>query len=361
MQQREGAADDALQAALRHAEVGAHRGGVLVVELGELGLDAGGHRDRGGVDARGVVRDRGRHLVAALVDVRDEEDGLRRQGMDRLGAVHLRRHRDGPRRAPRLQRGDEVAQPGLLGHGGAVAAPRRADDALQAALGLLEVGEDELGLDRLDVAPGVDVALGVDDVRVVVGAHDVDDRVDLADVGQELVAQPLALVRAAHQARDVVEVDGVEDDLGGADRLGHALEALVADGDDGDVRLDRRERVVRRLGARPGQGVEERGLARVGHPDDADPHRPSPPDGGAQQRARGDVGRVVDAEVDPRERHRRRGRVERRGGAGRERAEGARGGEGRRGVRAREAQRRRRGHERGQAVEPRPAAAHDAP
>ena len=52
---------------------------------------------------------------------------------------------------------------------------------------------------------------------VVVGAHDVDDRVGLADVGQELVAQALALVRAAHEAGDVVEVDRVLDDVRGAD------------------------------------------------------------------------------------------------------------------------------------------------
>jgi hypothetical protein len=60
-----------------------------------------------------------------------------------------------------------------------------------AALGLLEVRVDQLGLDRLDVAQRVDRALGVDDVRVVVRADDVDDRVGLADVGQELVAEAL--------------------------------------------------------------------------------------------------------------------------------------------------------------------------
>ena len=99
-----------------------------------------------------------------------------------------------------------------------VAAARLAHDALVAALGLLEVGEDQLGLDRLDVACGIDAALGVDDVRVGVRAHDVDDRVGLADVRQELVAQALALVRAGDQAGDVVEGDRVLDDLARADR-----------------------------------------------------------------------------------------------------------------------------------------------
>ena len=45
------------------------------------------------------------------------------------------------------------------------------------------------------------------------------ERVGLADVGQELVAEPLALVRAGDEPGDVVEVDRVRDDVRGADRL----------------------------------------------------------------------------------------------------------------------------------------------
>ena len=46
-------------------------------------------------------------------------------------------------------------------------------------------------------------------------ADDVQQRVALADVGQELVAEALALGRAGHQAGDVVELDRVPDDVGG--------------------------------------------------------------------------------------------------------------------------------------------------
>ena len=56
-----------------------------------------------------------------------------------------------------------------------VAAARLPHHALEPALGLLEVGVDQLGLDRLDVAHRVDAALGVDDVRGRVGADDVHD------------------------------------------------------------------------------------------------------------------------------------------------------------------------------------------
>ena len=55
------------------------------------------------------------------------------------------------------------------------------------------------------------------------------------------------------------------------------LQPLVGDRHDRDVRLDRRERVVGGLGAGARQRVEERGLARVRHADDADLHRARPP------------------------------------------------------------------------------------
>ena len=175
-----------------------------------------------------------------------------------------------------------------------------------AALGLLEVGVDQLGLDRLDVGRRVDAALGVDDVVVVVGADDVQDRVGLADVGQELVAEALALVRAGDEPGDVVDLDRVGDDVRGADRAGDRVEALVGDGQHRDVRLDRGERVVGRLGAGLRERVEQRRLAGVGHPDDADLHRPRLPTTVPSERARGDVGRVVHAEVQAAERHRER-------------------------------------------------------
>ena len=44
-------------------------------------------------------------------------------------------------------------------------------------------------------------------------AHDLHDRVHLADVGEKLVAQALAAARAAHEPGDVDEFDGRRDDL----------------------------------------------------------------------------------------------------------------------------------------------------
>ncbi len=80
-------------------------------------------------------------------------------------------------------------------------------------------------------------------------------------------------MRAGDEAGDVVEGDGVGDDLAAAEALGELIEALVVHRHDRDVRLDRRERVVRGLRPRLREGVEQRALARVRHSDDPDLHR----------------------------------------------------------------------------------------
>ena len=215
---------------------------------------------------------------------------------------------------------------------------------------------------------GIDVALGVDDAVVAVGAHDVHDRVGLADVGEEAVAEPLALVGAGDETGDVVEVDRVVDELGGADGRGDLVEAPVEDGHDGDVGLDRGEGVVGGLGAGLGERVEERGLAGVGQPTMPMRVLTTPPAGRSgsrdhaharaparsrsrrrpERRSGEDVGRIVHAEVQPRERERPGERVQRSGGQPQPRVE-PRSGERGRGVGAREAELRRRPGQRGQA------------
>ena len=85
--------------------------------------------------------------------------------------------------------------------------------------------------------------------------------------------------------------------------------------------------------------------------------RPALPTSVPEQRAGGDVRRVVHAEVDARQRHRGGAGVERLGRQ--QRRERARRGERRRGVRGGKAQRRRRRDERRQLLEVRALAAHD--
>ena len=87
----------------------------------------------------------------------------------------------------------------------------------------------------------------------------------------EPVAQPLAGAGAGHQAGDVHELDRARHRARRLEQAPDLFEPLVAHLDHADVGLDRAERVgghVRLPAA--GEGVEERGLAGVGQPDDAD-------------------------------------------------------------------------------------------
>jgi hypothetical protein len=103
--------------------------------------------------------------------------------------------------------------------------------------------------------------------------HDVEDRVDVADVSEKPVAQTLTLVRAAHQPGDVDELDLLGDAALDLEGVSDPVEPRVGDGHDRDVRVDRRERILGGLGARARERVEERRLARVRQPYDADLHR----------------------------------------------------------------------------------------
>ena len=140
----------------------------------------------------------------------------------------------------------------------------------QRLLDGLQVGEDQLGVDRLDVVARRYLAVHVDDVGVAERADDLADRVGLADVGKELVAEPRAFARALDDAGDVDEGDGRRHDLGPAVDLRENSEARIGDADDADIGIDRRERVVRGKDLVLGQSVEQRGLADVGQADDAD-------------------------------------------------------------------------------------------
>ena len=62
----------------------------------------------------------------------------------------------------------------------------------------------------------------VDDVRVLEAAHDVDERIHLADVAEEFVAEALAVRGAFDQAGDVHELEGRGDERGDLGDLARA-------------------------------------------------------------------------------------------------------------------------------------------
>ena len=139
----------------------------------------------------------------------------------------------------------------------------------QPALDGFEVFELQLGVDDSFVAHGVYRAVHMGDVAVVEAAQHVDDGVGVADVAQELVAQPLALRGPFDQARDVDDLDRGRHDALRAVDFRQPDEPFVGYGDDAHVGLDRTEGEICRLRLGVRQAVEQGRFADVGQTDDS--------------------------------------------------------------------------------------------
>ena len=96
------------------------------------------------------------------------------------------------------------------------------------------------------------------------------DGVGLADVGEELVAEPFALGRALHETGDVEELHRRRHRPLRLYDPRELVEPVVGDVRRADVRILRGEGIVRGENAGGGERVEERGLADVGQSDDAE-------------------------------------------------------------------------------------------
>ena len=165
--------------------------------------------------------------------------------------------------------GLEPLEQGRLLFGFAVTSFGGARHSLQRLLDRLQVGKRQLGVNHLDVALGIDAIGDVSDVLVLEAAHDVSNRLDFADVGEELVAETFSLGRALDQACDVDELHDRRHRLLRLHLRGQRIEPRIRDRHDARRGLDRAERVVLGRDLRIGESVEEGRLADVGQADDA--------------------------------------------------------------------------------------------
>ncbi len=269
-QQTVARADEPVEARFRKAHVGEEELFLLRLHAGDFGLGFGADGQHGRALGLGGLPDHLKERVVlhpalevVLAHVGGVNHGLGRQqrhGGQQRGLVLGALHRAGG--LPGVQRfldPQEEIQLFLVFFVGL----NQFSGLFDAAVEHLEVGEDQLHVDGLDVALRVDAALHVDDVVVHEAAHHVDHGVALADVGEELVAQPLSLGGPAHQAGDVDELDGRGRVFARVAQVREPVEALVRHGDDAHVRLDGAERVVGGLRPRVGDGVEQRALPDV--------------------------------------------------------------------------------------------------
>ena len=117
---------------------------------------------------------------------------------------------------------------------------------------------------------GIDAAFDMDHVVVLEAAQHIGDGVDLADIGEELIAEPFALRGAAHQPGNIDEGEPRGDHLRGLGDGREPVEPRIGHRHVADIGLDGAERIIGGLGRGAlRQRVEQGGLADIGQPDDA--------------------------------------------------------------------------------------------
>ena len=109
----------------------------------------------------------------------------------------------------------------------------------------------------------------MDDVLIVKAPDHMDNRVCHADVGEELVAQPLSPAGPLHQTGDVYELDHRRGSLLGMVHLAELVQPGVRHGHHAHVGVDGAEGVIGALRAGVGNSVEEGRFAHVGQAYDA--------------------------------------------------------------------------------------------
>ena len=134
---------------------------------------------------------------------------------------------------------------------------------LRAPFHGLQVRQNQLQIDDLNITPGINAAIDVDDVFVLKAAHHVNDGIHFANMRKEFVAQPLAAAGTLHQACNVHKFHRRRRDLLGLIHPRQLVKPLVRHGYHAGVGLDGAERIVGRLRTRACNGVEQRALAYV--------------------------------------------------------------------------------------------------
>ena len=153
--------------------------------------------------------------------------------------------------------GDELLQHRDLGLGTGVVGAGGLLGPVEALLEGGQVGEAELEVDDLAVTDRVHLAHHVLDVVVLEAPDDMDDRVHVADVGEELVAEALALAGTLDQAGDVHELHRGGQDPLRLDDVRQGAESRVRHLHHAGVRLDGGKRVVGHQRPRRSERVEQ--------------------------------------------------------------------------------------------------------
>ena len=132
-----------------------------------------------------------------------------------------------------------------------------------------QICEDEFQIDGFNIPDRVYAAVHMDDIRVFKAAHDMDNRIALADVCKELVAESLTLRRALDESCNVDELNDRRCDLLCMIQIAKQLQPLIRHRHNPDVRVDCAERIVCSLCPGFRQGIKQSTLSNIRKSDDS--------------------------------------------------------------------------------------------
>ena len=127
-----------------------------------------------------------------------------------------------------------------------------------------KIRQREFGIDGLDIGQRIHLPRHVDNVFIFEAAYDMGNRIGLANVGEELVAEAFALGGTRHQSCDINEFDDRRHHLLRFDDGRQRRKARIRHLDDANIGLNGAEGIVFRCDASLGQGIEQGGFADVG-------------------------------------------------------------------------------------------------
>ena len=134
----------------------------------------------------------------------------------------------------------------------------------------LQVRQNQLSVNGLHIGGGVDLAVHVNDVRVIKRTHHLRDSVRLTNVREELITQALTLRSALHNTRNINERNSRRQNTLRTKNLSQTVQTRIRQVHHAHVRVNSRERVVSRQHSVAGQSVEQGGLAHVRQANNAD-------------------------------------------------------------------------------------------
>ena len=127
-----------------------------------------------------------------------------------------------------------------------------------------KIGQDQLCVDYFDVADRIDRSADVMNIGVLETAHDLHDRIHLANVAQELIAETFPRARSLDEARDVDELDRRRNNFLRMRKFRERFKSRIGYGDDAEIWIDRAERIIGSLRfACARDRVKERGFPNI--------------------------------------------------------------------------------------------------